>query len=66
MSRFNVGEVIPFKKRKLAEKHKNRGLCASGFHKWGLLQDRHFDVKKGKLVTAYRCARCGVVKNEAQ
>ncbi len=34
-------------------------LCRSGFHKWQLVADRHFDVKRGKLLTAERCRRCG-------
>ena len=58
--------VIPFKKKKLSEIHKGKGLCRSGFHKWEILTEQQFDVKKGKLVTALRCKRCGVTKTEAQ
>ncbi len=61
-----MGDVVPFKKRKLSEKHDKRGLCRSGFHKWEVMQGRRFDVKSGKLITAYRCARCGAEKNEAR
>jgi len=59
-----MGDVIPFKKPKAAEKHKNKTLCKSGFHKWRVESEKRFDVKQGKLVTAYRCERCGAVKNE--
>ena len=61
-----MGDVIRFKKPKLSERHKNRSLCASGFHKWEIVTEKRFDVKKGKLVTAYRCARCGAEKTGVQ
>ncbi len=61
-----MGDVIQFKKPNLNEKFKNRGLCRSGFHKWEVQSERRFDVKQGKLVTTYRCARCGISKTEAK
>jgi hypothetical protein len=61
-----MSEIIPFKKPKASEKHKNKSLCKSGFHKWRLESDKRFDVKQGKLVTAYQCERCGALKNEAR
>lgn len=61
-----MSNVIPFRKKKLSEIHKGKGLCRSGFHKWEVLSTQQFDVKKGKLVTAYRCTRCGATKNEAR
>lgn len=61
-----MGEVVPFKKKKLSEKHKGRSLCDSGFHKWVIEQAQRFDVKAGKLVTVYKCPRCGATKNEAR
>jgi hypothetical protein len=61
-----MGEVVPFKKPKLSEKFKGRELCKSGFHKWVVVQENHFDVKQGKLVTSYRCSRCGATRNEAR
>lgn len=59
-----MGDVIPFKKPKLSEKFKNRSLCNSGFHLWKIDSKSSFDVKKGKLVTIYRCERCGARKSE--
>ncbi|MGB5396384.1 MAG: hypothetical protein WBN96_04495 [Gammaproteobacteria bacterium] len=60
-----MSNVLTFKKKKLSEKHKGKTLCKSGFHKWELLNDRRFDVKQGRLVTVYRCSRCGKQKNTA-
>lgn len=54
--------ILPFKKRKLSEKHRGKTLCNSGFHKWEILKENQFDVKSGKLVTAYLCKRCGKQK----
>jgi len=59
-----MADIIPFKKPKPAEKLKNRALCRSGFHKWKPDTTRPFDVKSGRLVTVFRCQRCGAVKNE--
>lgn len=61
-----MGEIIPFKKPKASEKHRNKTLCKSGFHKWRVEGGSRFDVKQGRLVTAYRCERCGAVKTEAR
>lgn len=61
-----MGEIIRFKKPSLAEKHRGKGLCRSGFHKWEIVQEKQFDVKQGKLVTIYKCKRCGEMKNEAR
>lgn len=41
-------------------------MCRHGFHKWKVDKERRFDVKQGKLLTVYRCERCGVVKNKAE
>jgi len=60
-----MGEVIPFKRPKPSEKHKGKTLCKSGFHKWVVQQDKQFDVKQGKLLTVYRCERCGETKVKA-
>ena len=61
-----MSNVIQFKKKKPGEKHKGKTLCKSGFHKWVVETEQKFDVKQGKLVTVYRCSRCGAVKNEAR
>jgi len=61
-----MGKVVKFKKPKLSEKHKGNSLCVHGFHKWEIENDQQFDVKKGKLLTVYRCIRCKITKNEAK
>jgi hypothetical protein len=61
-----MGDVIPFKRPKPSEKHKGKSLCKSGFHQWKVIREQPFDVKLGKLVTVYRCSRCGAIKNEAK
>ena len=61
-----MGEVVPFKKPKLSEKHKGNTLCKNGFHKWVIEKDKVFDTKQGKLVTSYLCARCSARKNSAK
>lgn len=60
-----MGEVVQFKRPSAAEKHKGKTLCRSGFHKWAVVQEKQFDVKQGKLVTLYRCQRCGEQKVKA-
>lgn len=57
-----MGDVIPFKRPKISEKHKGNTLCRSGFHKWLIITNQQFDVMKGKLVTVYQCKRCGKLK----
>ncbi len=61
-----MGEIVPFKRRKASEKHKGNILCKRNFHKWEVLKERQFDVKQGRLVTVYRCRRCGTTKVEAR
>jgi hypothetical protein len=61
-----MGEIVRFKQPSMKERHKGKTLCARGFHKWEALTERPFDVKLGRLVTAYRCRRCGATKTEAR
>jgi len=61
-----MGDVIAFKKKSAKEKHGKKILCKSGFHKWEVVTENKFDVKQGKLVSVYKCKRCGVTKNEAR
>lgn len=61
-----MGDVVPFKRPKLKDKFKGKTLCREGFHKWQVVTESKFDVKQGKLVTVYKCARCGAEKNEAR
>lgn len=53
-----MGDVIKFRKPPLREKADGKTLCKSGFHRWRMITDRKFDVKRGKLVTLERCERC--------
>jgi len=57
-----MAEILAFKKKKLSQKHKGKTLCRSGFHKWEIITEKQFDVKQGRLVTIYKCQRCGKQK----
>lgn len=57
-----MADVIPFRKPALKEKHKGKTLCRHGHHKWRVDKARQFDVQQGRLVTVYRCERCGKQK----
>ncbi|WP_331345609.1 hypothetical protein [Cellvibrio sp. UBA7661] len=59
-----MGDVVQFKKPSPFDKHKGKTLCRSGFHKWVVVKDNQFDVKQGKLVTLFKCSRCGEQKME--
>ncbi len=60
-----MSNVIQFKKPRLQDKYKGRSLCKSDFHKWEVLKTP-FDVKKGKMLSTYRCSRCGKTKTESK
>lgn len=60
-----MADILPFKRPSLKEQHKGKSLCRHGHHKWLVDKERQFDVKQGKLVTRYRCARCGKEKIKA-
>lgn len=57
-------DILPFKTAKPGEKNQGKTLCRSGFHKWEICQEKQFDTKLGKLVTLYRCKRCGASKTK--
>ena len=59
-----MGDVVRFKKPKLKQKHRGNTLCRRGFHKWEVDNSKPFAVKQGKLLTVYRCIRCGITKSE--
>jgi hypothetical protein len=61
-----MAEIIQFRKSGPAEKARGKTLCKRGFHKWVIDKDRRFDSRQGRLVTDYRCQRCGAVKTTAQ
>lgn len=56
-----MSNVLPFRKPAAPPK----GLCQHGFHRWQILQEKQFDVQQGKLVTVWRCERCGERKIKA-
>ena len=60
-----MGEVIRFRKPKAGEKTRGKTLCREGFHRWVVVNDKQFDVRQGRLVTVYRCSRCGIMKTKA-
>lgn len=60
-----MGEILPFKRPKASERHRGNTLCRHGHHKWQVDKQTVFDVKLGKLVNRYRCARCGQTKVHA-
>lgn len=59
-----MGEIIKFPRRSLSDQANSKTLCRSGFHKWKVVTERKFDVHHGKLVTVYRCERCGRAKTK--
>lgn len=61
-----MGDVIQFKRRTLSERTKGNTLCRNGHHKWEISKKNQFDVKQGKLITLYRCSRCGATRNRAE
>ncbi len=54
-----MADVIKFPKPERKTKAEGKTLCRHGFHKWKVVGERRFDVKRGKLVTLSRCERCG-------
>jgi hypothetical protein len=60
-----MSNVVPFKKPGAAKKHKGSTLCRRGFHKW-VVENKPFDTRQGRLVTCYRCQRCGAEKTEGR
>lgn len=63
-----MADIIPFapgKKKKPAAPQRS-ALCQNGHHRWVVWQKKPFDVKQGKLITIYRCERCGIERSEAR
>ncbi len=60
-----MGDIVQFKRPSVAQRHKGNTLCRSGFDKWEVLKEKQFDVKQGKLITAYQCTRCAKIKTKA-
>ncbi|HEX4881440.1 MAG TPA: hypothetical protein VFV18_03755 [Porticoccaceae bacterium] len=55
-----MADILDFKPRP----PRRLGLCQYGHHAWQISKDRRFDVKSGKLVTHFRCTRCGAIRVE--
>lgn len=60
-------KVVSLDKRRAAKRREagRKSLCREGHHKWQVVKEKKFDVKRGRLVTVFRCARCGEEKVEA-
>lgn len=54
----NIISFNKLQKERLRNKAKGVTLCGSGFHKWKVVIDTHFDVRQGRLITSERCERC--------
>ncbi len=61
-----MSKILTFKKPTPKEKNRGKTLCLHDFHKWKIVTERKFDVKQGRLVTLFRCERCGKEKTEAR
>lgn len=76
-----MGEVVPFgksAKQKKAKQAASTGkpagktedagntLCRNGHHRWVIWKNLPFDVRQGKLITVYRCERCGKQRSSAR
>lgn len=59
-----MAKILNFKKPGPKQKNQGKTLCLHNFHKWVLVSERKFDVRRGKLVTLHRCERCGKEKTE--
>ena len=53
-----MADILEFRPRK----PRRLGLCQYDHHAWQASKDRRFDVKQGRLVTHFRCTRCGVTR----
>jgi hypothetical protein len=62
-----MADIIPFA-RKPAKKDapKRSVMCQNGHHRWVVWKKKPFDVKQGKLITIFRCERCGAERSEAR
>ncbi len=61
-----MGEVIQFRRPRPGKNTRGKTLCREGFHKWEVWQRTPFDVKEGKLITVYKCVRCGEMRSETR
>ncbi len=61
-----MADILPFQKPAAGARNKGKTLCRRGFHKWKAEPGTPFDVKTGRLVTRFRCARCGATRVESR
>jgi hypothetical protein len=59
-----MAKILNFRKPTAKDRNRGKTLCLNDFHKWKVVGERRFDVKHGKLVTLYRCERCGKERTE--
>lgn len=60
-----MADILNFRRPDPKDQHKGKTLCRHGHHKWEVDKAKQFDVKQGRLVTVYRCARCGKTRVKA-
>jgi hypothetical protein len=58
-----MAEILKFEPKR--KKKPSLGMCQHGHHKWKADKTTQFDSKQGRLVTRYRCERCGKTKVKA-
>lgn len=61
-----MGDVVPLKRPVGKAKAKGDTLCRNGHHRWKVVKKLPFDTKQGRLVTLYRCERCGKERTRAE
>ncbi len=59
--------VVPLRRRQRQQKKREGDtLCRAGRHRWQVVTESQFDVRKGRLVTRLRCTRCGRERTESR
>ena len=58
-----MAEVLPFRKK---PGKPDRTLCRNGHHRWEVVKTDPFAVRRGELITRFRCKRWGKEKTKAQ
>lgn len=58
-----MADILPFRRKPAP---KRSVLCTNGHHRWTIWQKKPFENREGKLVTVYRCERCGAERTQAQ
>lgn len=61
-----MGDVVPLKRPPGKGSGKGAALCRNGHHRWQVLKTLPFDVRRGRLVTVYRCERCGAERSRSE